>query len=204
MPAPVVRTERSVAISGPSAKPLACLAAVLLAVAGISSLLRPGTADAHLLYACLPSQYGDGPYWCHLHTRYYSFYNGSDNKGYTVGRDAQIDWHQQTTLDLSTQPNGHIGSEMHYDDTYSSASWDGMAFYICAHGCTQHAYTNDRVEAAHDTYAWRAVACQEIGHGLGHAHHWGDCMGYHYYSEWMDRVSSHTVDDTNSTYAAHL
>ena len=51
----------------------------------------------------------------------------------------------------------------------------------------------------------RAVACQEIGHGLGMAHqNQGDCMAFGYYSQYMDRISSHTRDDIDAYYRIHL
>ena len=174
------------------------VAGLLLAVTA-----GPDVAEGHAQNYCTPSSYAAGSYWCHLHTRYYYFFNGAEEpKSYTVGRDAQINWHQTVYLDLSS--TDHASSRMHYDDdTNMPSAYLGLS-YAFAHGCTQHAYVNQWQDQNYSSYDWRAVACQEIGHGLGEAHHADDCMGFSYYAQYMDRISSHTRDDINGYYAGHF
>jgi hypothetical protein len=79
---------------------LGLLALVLLA--GVYGGAATPDAEAHRLSACRYASYSAGTDWCHLHTRYYYFFNEAYGRRFDVARDAQIDWHQETTLDLSS------------------------------------------------------------------------------------------------------
>jgi hypothetical protein len=178
------------------------LVALLLAAAAASALGAP-PAEAHKLYNCQTSSYNAGSLWCHLHTRYYYFYNGADGRSYDMARDAQIDWHQQTTLDLSS--TDHASSRIHHQDDYIRDPYLYGYSLICSHGCTQHTYNNSYSEGPLSNYQVRATACHEIGHAIGHKHYNGDgsCMGWPN-EQYMDRISSHVKYETNDWYAAHL
>jgi hypothetical protein len=174
-----------------------CIAALCLA----SLIAVPTSAEAHAYRKCAVGVY-TGPFWgvggsswCHLHTLYYYFFNGADFKGGGVARDAQIDWHQQTTLDLSS--SSHADSRIHHDDAYVADPAIYGFSAVCAHGCVQHTYTNDYVEFEKSFYDWRAVACHEIGHAVGQDHHSGGCMGIPQNPPWFDRISSHMKYETN-------
>jgi hypothetical protein len=110
-------------------------------------------------------------------------------------RDAQIEWHNDTPLDLSSTSN-HDTSRFHVvDNYYGNTGWVGQGEY-----CYHCGHLHTRLNLSYSSGSSRTVACQEIGHNVGADHAAGDCMGYSYFSDWSPYVESHSIDQTRSVY----
>lgn len=165
--------------------------AILGAVIAILVLI-PATASAHKWMA--------SGQWVHQHSRYYYVFNNvADSSWWQETRNAQLEWHGDVRLDLSS--TNHDNARIHaWDGNWGSTGWVGLA-ESAYH--TTHSHVKLNLTYRPGTVGQRAVSCQEIGHALGLDHaSAGDCMGYGYYSGSNQYVGSHSINDINGYYAA--
>lgn len=159
---------------------------ILAAAFGASARLATG----HWLY--------DAGNPAHIHVKTHWFLNEVNDS--SVARDntraAQIEWHQDTSLDLSSTTS-HDTARFHVvDSNYGNTTWAGLAesCYHCGH-------LHSRLNLYYDNGDNREIACQEVGHNIGEDHHEGDCMGATHFANWSPFVEQHSIDEVNFVYS---
>lgn len=165
-------------------------AAIVTVAAALAAV--PAVASAHWINNSNTS--GND---AHIHVGTHYFLNEVDQSSAARSntRDAQIEWHSDTVLDLSSTSN-HDTSRFHAVDAYyGNTGWAGSGEY-----CWHCGHLHTRLNLSYSSGSSRTVACQEIGHNVGADHAAGDCMGYGYYSDWSPYVESHSIDQTWSVY----
>lgn len=148
------------------------------------------TAVGHWLYV------GSDP--AHIHVNVHWFLNEVDQSSNAQSntREAQIEWHQDTSLDLSST-SSHDTARFHVvDGFYGNTGWAGLGDY-----CYHCGHLHSRLNLSYDNGDDRATTCQEIGHNIGEDHHPGDCMGAGYFADWNSGVGQHSIDEVNFVYS---
>ena len=136
-------------------------AGALVLVAAIAA-----SAVGHWLY--------DGGNPAHIHVKVHWFLNEVDQSSNARSntREAQIEWHQDTILDLSST-SSHDTARFHVVDAYyGNTAWVGTGEY-----CYHCGHLHTRLNLSYPEGDDRATTCQEIGHNIGEDHHpataWG-------------------------------